>query len=154
MVSGRATHIVKCRDPVCTAAYHRSVNKLADWMQKEQTCNELAFLIKRCLLGSGDIPMLSLSLTTCNMALATPHLLLPKICSAILILLKDGFVYSFKNYDRRTSTCAASCLGKHSAAHWCKNFINNLLQIRHLHSIVHNNTKHFFDEDSRTRSLQ
>ena len=89
-----------------------------------------------------------------NMALATPHLLLPKICSAILILLKDGFVYSFKNYDRRTSTCAASCLGKHSAAHWCKNFINNLLQIRHLHSIVHNNTKHFFDEDSRTRSLQ
>lgn len=45
----KAIHIVHCHNLVRMTAYYSSVDKLQDWMKKEQTCLELAFLIKCCL---------------------------------------------------------------------------------------------------------
>ena len=143
----KATHVVLCRHPTRTAAYYESVDRFAEWMQRERTCPELAFLIKRYLLGRGDIPMLSLcrrgsrytALAAAQDSLGFRNFTEGRIHKLYHILRQEDI-------DRRG-------LRKHSG-HWCKNLIIQLLQITHRQWIVRNNTKHFVGQDGLTEAQQ
>jgi hypothetical protein len=143
----RATHIFACRDPGRSSVFHSSVDALYEWMRSQNTDPELAGLIYRYLRHRGEIPMLSL----CRPGSPYRQLATMQDLLGYRNFLEGRITALY--HSERQLYISAQHLRKH-AGHWCKGFIQRLLQITHRQWTYRNRTIHYKDKDGLTAAQQ
>jgi hypothetical protein len=143
----RATHIFACRDPGRSAVFYSSVDALLEWMRSQKTDPELSALVYRYLRNRGEVPMLSL----CRPG--SPYRQLAEMQDRLGYRnFLEGRVTALY-YSERQLYISNHHLRKH-AGHWCKGFIQRLLQITHRQWTYRNRTIHYKDKEGLTAAQQ
>jgi hypothetical protein len=142
-----ATHIFACRDPGRSSVFYSSVDALFEWMRSQNTDPELAALIYRYIRHRGEIPMLSL----CRPGFPYRQLATMQDLLGYRNFL-EGWITALYHSERQLYI-SAHHLRKH-AGHWCKGFIQRLLQITHRQWTYRNRTIHYKDKEGLTAAQQ